>query len=215
MRDLISAAIRDGHLAEDDQLLEDVLIDMFGASRNAVRRALTALADEGKMQRKPRVGTFPTGRGVKLNIRDITTSVGDLALKIVDQGLVPTFGLLRDLLKTYDERVRMVENVFQIADTTIGVRTAYYREIYVPTIAFRQVDMANVAETLFSVHLGSSVTEVGAGMSDQHTSRLLGIAAGSPVLTRQQLFLDDAGHPFQVVFDHYRADHVSFIDSHQ
>lgn len=213
VRDIIAASVRGGVFDLDAQLIEDVLIETLGASRNAVRRALQSLTDEGKMLRKPRLGTFPTTRGVKLNVRDFAISGDGLgSIKLIDQGLVPTIGLLKDRLQTTDSKVRMVENLFLYDGVPIGVRTAYYREIYLPSEAVEIIDMQSLARELFALNLGASTTEIGASTADHYTCKLLQVPENSAVLTREQLFLDDTGAPFQINFDHYRADYVSFVD---
>lgn len=213
--DMVRALVRGGFYSTDDQLIEDTLMASLGASRSAVRGALRALADEGLVARSPRHGTVVRHRPVRLELRDtIAVHEADSALRIeiTDQRTVPTTELLRERLGIVDDTLRMVENTFHDDVEPIGVRTAYFPHSVTFTEYAGPVDMTSVAQQLFGTHLGRTESEVGSALCDDHTGRLLGIPAGSPVLVREQLVFDASDRPLELVFDHYRADRVTFVD---
>lgn len=212
--DMVKASVRLGLYAEDDQLTEDVLIASLGASRTAVRAALQALASQGVVFRSPGHGTRVRHRPFRLSLRDnvVTGGEGEMTQRIVDQRVVPTTPLLRERLHTDDDTVRMVENTFSDGTEVVGVRTAYFPRQFTFTEYSGPTDMAVVAERLFGAVLGWIESEVGSAASDEHTARLIGVPVGSPVLVREQLVVDQDGTPLELVFDHYRADRVTFVD---
>lgn len=214
VRDLVNAGMRSGTFDEHNPLVEETLIDVLGASRSAVRNALQNLADQGMVIRKPRTGTFPSQRAIQLRIGDVVGADAErYSLEIIDQRRVPTFELLRMILKTDEEEIRMVENTFLFDREVIGVRTAYFRDSFTATEYSGPIDMTSVAHDFFGVSdVDATTTEIGATLADSHTGRLLGVGIGYPLLTRQQTFKDRSGEPVQVVFDHYRGNQVTFFD---
>lgn len=212
--DMVKASVRSGLYTEDTQLTEDVLISSLGASRTAVRAALQALAAEGVVLRSPGHGTHVRHRPVRLALRDsaVTDGATAVSLTIVDQRTVPTTALLRERLRTADDTVRMVENTYSDGTETIGVRTAYFSRDVTFTEYSGPADMATVAVELFGRALGRIESEVGSAVADEHTARLIGLPVGAPVLVREQLVVAADGTPLEVVFDHFRADRVTFVD---
>jgi len=211
---MVKASVRSGLYTEDTQLTEDVLIASLGASRTAVRAALQALAAEGVVFRSPGHGTHVRHRPIRLALRDSAVAGTDqtVTLTIVDQRIVPTTPLLRERLRTDDDTVRMVENTYSDGPETIGVRTAYFPRDVTFTEYSGPADMATVAVELFGRPLGWIESEVGSAVADEHTAKLLGLPLGAPVLVREQLVVADDGSPIEVVFDHFRADRVTFVD---
>lgn len=220
VRDLVRAAIEDGVFDEDLQLDETTLIESLSATRSAIRRALQQLTNEGLLERRPRFGTYPRNRSVRLVLDDITDVPGSgvggeerprVQIKITDTRPVPASGLIRSLLSCDDETVHMMENLFVCGDLPIGVRTAYFPTSY-PVLDYDgPADMGAVGQTVFNTEeMHAASTRIGATVADAATARILKIAPGSAVLTRQQVFVGAGDVPVQAVFDHYRADFVTF-----
>ncbi|NQX27298.1 GntR family transcriptional regulator [Microbacteriaceae bacterium VKM Ac-2854] len=212
VRDLVHASIRAGIYPEHETLAEDTLVHTLSASRSAVRRALQSLAEQGLMIRKPRMGTFPAYRGVSLDLRDVVDGEPErFSLDIIAQREVESFPLIRTLLALDEQHVRMMENLFLHDGLVIGVRTAYFPRRYTSRGMAGPLTMREVGRQVFGTdELRIATTEIGSTIADETTSHLLGIDAGAPVLTRHQVFVGPDGTPIQIVFDHYRADRVSF-----
>ncbi|GAA4677828.1 GntR family transcriptional regulator [Frondihabitans cladoniiphilus] len=210
VRDLITASIRDGHLAPDDPLAEEDLMELFDTSRGSVRAALTQLRDSGFVERKRRVGTKVTDLGVTLPISDIHTDTEHVIVTVLEQRLVPSFPLVRDRLHLEDETVRMIENTFSAEGQVIGLRTAYFSaalefdfEIY-----RTPVRMSMVMRDFFGVTPGEVLVIVGSDIADAHTARVLGVAEGVPLIVREMTYYDSDGSPVETVFDRFRGDRV-------
>ncbi|MEO9323526.1 GntR family transcriptional regulator [Nocardioides sp. C4-1] len=219
VRDLVRAAIEDGVFDEDLQLDETTLIESLSATRSAIRRALQQLTHEGLLERRPRFGTYPRNRSVRLVLDDITDVPGSgvgaerprVRIRITDTRPVPASGLIRSLLACDDETVHMMENLFVCGDLPIGVRTAYFPTSY-PVLDYDgPAEMGAVGQTVFNTEeMHAASTRIGATVADAATARILKITPGSAVLTRQQVFVGAGDLPVQAVFDHYRADLVTF-----
>ncbi|WP_159501235.1 GntR family transcriptional regulator [Microbacterium sp. 18062] len=220
VRDLIDAALKSGVYEVGEPLIEDRLMVALGASRTAVRTALRMLADQGRLIRKPRVGTLPVPSGVRVAIDDISyldpidpSHTLAVTIRVTDRRPVPTSALLAAVLETDDPYVRLTENVYVHDGEVFGMRTAYYRlaaglEPRVVQIA----DMPQIARDVFQVdQLIVDSTEIGTAEADAASARVLGVEPHTRVLTRRQVFVDRDAHPVQVAFDQYRPDEVTFV----
>lgn len=212
VRDLVRAAIGEDLYDEGEHLDEEVLVAAMATSRSAVRRALQQLTEEGLLRRRQRLGTYPQNRTLRLKVDDIAGSdPAGFRLKITDHRLVPSTPLLRALLGIEDAEMHMMENTFSHDGGPIGVRTAYF-PVSFPAVNYDgPVEMVGIGRTVFGTdELKVLSTEVGATLADSTTARLLAMSPGGAIVTRRQVFVDGDGNRLQVVFDHYRADRVSF-----
>lgn len=220
IRDLIDAALKSGVYGIGEPLVEDRLMVSLGASRTAVRAALRMLADQGRLVRKPRVGTLPVPSAVRVAIDDISyldpadpARALAVTIKVTDRRLVPTSALLSAVLETDDLHVRLTENVYIHEGAVFGMRTAYYRDTAgVEPRVVQVADMPRIARDIFQVEeLIVESTEIGMAEVDPTSARALRVQPHTRVLTRRQVFIDGRGRSVQVVFDQYRPDEVTFV----
>ena len=219
VRDLIEASVRDGIFAEDEQLVEHILMEELGASRTAVRSALQIIADEGIAIRRPRVGTFPATRPIRVELTDTVNpdEASRFSLESLGQRRVPSLDLLRQLLQTDDPELRMMDWRFRYDSEPIGVRTAYFRTVYTKLLSHvtwtGPIDKEVIGRDFFdTTRFVAARTEVGAARADAQTARLLGVEEGAPIVTRRQLMVDGDGSPVQVTFDQYLGSKVTLVD---
>lgn len=215
VRDLLHASVRAGFTGSDEQLTEDHLMEQYGATRAAVREALRMLADDGTLDRHPGRGTVVARRGVQVLMKDVAGVDVDrdaFDLLTTEERAVPSTPLLRHRLQLDDAELQLVENLFLHHGAPLGVRTAYFRIGRNAAHYDGAARLEDVCRGFFAAELGEVHTEIGSARSDSRTSRLLGVDVGSPVLVREQVVYDTAGAPIEVVFDHYRADVVTFVE---
>lgn len=214
VRDMVAAAVQDEVYPLNEKLIEEVLVESLGASRNAVREALQHLAKDGILDRHTRSGTTVASNKVRLRMHDIVGESDEsrFTLRIVDRGEVAAVPMLLRRLEIDEPTVMMDELVFYFNAEPIGVRTTYYQVGKSTFAPVESGDMRRVAREYFGVELGDIETEIGSTLADDRTGKLLGAPEGSAVVVRQQLVRDVDGVPIEVVFDHFRADRVSFID---
>ena len=215
--DLILANLESGLIDFNDILDEGKLAAGFDASRNAVREALQQLAAEGILERARRVGTRVRGTFALIPTDDAADAAGRVAIimDVVDSAIVPVPETVRARLRLPDEvtDVRMVENLFRRGNEIIGIRSAYYSVEYTSVQYPRLATMRSALSEYFGREVGEVDTVIGSTAADARTARLLGIAYGSPMLHRRQVYYDRASVPIQVTFDHYRSDRVLFNTS--
>ncbi|WP_426323329.1 GntR family transcriptional regulator [Microbacterium sp. E-13] len=215
VRDLVRSAVLAGEYSSQDQLIEEVLMHTHGASRNAVRRALQQLLEEGVVRRAPRRGTFPDWGGARLHLVDVYPVEGadEVSGGAIDRRLVPSTPYLRDRLRTDDAQLRMVESTSILRGEVIGLRTAYFSsdfDVVQPADHPQANTLAEIIATIFSKDLGHVTTEISASIADAATARILHAPPGIPLLRREQLVHDSMGLPVEIVFDTFRADRTTF-----
>ena len=200
LRDLFAASIRHGEFSTEP-LAEFRLVARFGASRGAVRETLLTLAEEGLLQRRQRLGTQVTGNAVRLEWNeprsgpDRSRFTSDL---LADRE-VPSTPLLRRLLRSEDQHLRMYDIVIAHDRIPIGFRTTYLRTTAPSGPAFENGPVAVVS------------AELGTARADSQAARFLRLDAGAPMLTRMQVLAEANGDRVAVTFDQFRGDHVSII----
>lgn len=215
--ELVRSLIRSGFLINDEKLVEDRLIKTFGIPRASVREALQQLALEGLVSRQRRSGTRVSQQYYQVPIDDILpwrTPAGFM-VRITDDRIVPSTPLIRARLGTADEKVGLIEHLFEHVTaegaSAIGVRIAYYRTAFRQPAAWNACPSLAVAfESVFGVALGGIDTVVDAVAADAATAELLDVRLGAPVLMREQVLRGTDGIAYEYTFSHYRADRVSF-----
>lgn len=210
VRDLITASIREGHIDPDAPLAEEDLIRLFDTSRGSVRAALAQLRDTGFLERKPRVGTKVTRRGVVVPLTDIDSDSDDVYIERFEDRIVPSFPLVRERLRLDEEHVRMIENLLVTKEGVIGLRAAYFSTRYTdsPAELSGPVNMATILRDFFHTSRGEVVVTIGSEAADTTTARMLDTVVGAPLIVREVTYHDVDGNPIQTVFDRYRGDRV-------
>lgn len=209
--DLLNASIRDGFIAEDAPLVEEDLMRVFNASRGAVRDALSQLSAIGMVERRPKLGTRLNQSRWTLPLTDFQSGDHHVMVEVVEDRAVGTSPLLRERLRTDASQIRMVENLWTVGGTILGVRTAYFeisRSGDLSRLSSEPVTMVEVMEDFFGEHVGSCSVWLGSESAETRTAALLGIPVGAPLTLREVTYLSRDGLPTEVVFDRFRGDIV-------
>lgn len=215
VRDLVRSAVLSGTYSSEDQLIEEALVHLYGASRNAVRHALQQLLAEGVVSRAPRRGTYPSWAGARIHLFDVyPIDGGRMEPGDMHRELVASTPYLRERLQTDERMLRMVETTSMLGGAPLGIRTAYFSSRFDMEVrATRGPSPRTLAEVIagiFARELGRVTTEISATAADAGVARILGVAPGSPMLRREQLIHDGDGRPVEIAFDALRADRATF-----
>jgi GntR family transcriptional regulator len=216
--DLLRAGIRRGDIASDASLVEDKLVDVLTASRQAVREALQTLAAEGLVIRRRRVGTTVSGSILDVaadQLMHLPPDRQDLANSTIEQIEamdLPAPPWIRRRLRIPDtEQVRMVEELIRFRDEPICVRVSYVPLSRLPIDSNGKVaDLASAFQQGYGVAMGPVESLVEAVGADAMTAELLGVPHGAPLLVREVLLTGADGLPRDLSFTHYRGDRVCF-----
>lgn len=214
--DLLRALVGAKHTVADAQLVEDDLIRSHGFSRSVIREALQLLASEGIVSRQRRTGTRITQPVIRLPMDDLLPSTTGSSLSVVriDCRTVRATPAIREALGTDDLDVGVVEHVFFAGGEAIGIRTSYFRATFTQPEAWDQCPTLGAAfEFVYGSPLAGVRTVVSAAEATPATAAALGIAPGSPILTREQMLIDRDGVTQELTFSHYRADRVTYTST--
>lgn len=219
----LRSAIRSGRLLDGGAFDERRLVDELGASRNSVRSALQLLTREGLLERRTKTGTQVRHGFVRIPIGellppDVTVpgryplvEVHDLGSRVAtpDPDVETVLGAGRAVL--------VMEHV-----GVIGGTPAYHRIAYLPLHDPPEVVLARVASlherllcfaasfrVVFGASAGEWTASVEAVAADAALAEHLSVPAGSPVLLRELVLRDAAGHVRDLSFTHFRGDMVA------
>ncbi len=221
VREAIRRKVRQGELVDASGRLptEAELVKQFGVSRITIRNAIRPLVEEGMFARHPGRGTFLrsnapeqwVGRlmGFSETIRDAGYRPGARVLK---QGLTNKHdegvrSALRERAVWELRRLRLAD------DTPIAIEHAFYP----PDIGLELTkrDLTSILMyRVFEDELGFEIKEanqtISAARADAETAKLLGIAAGSPVLSMRRLTIAADGRPLELLRSVYLPDYFQF-----
>jgi GntR family transcriptional regulator len=213
-RDLIRSGIRAGELHTEGALAEDALIRSLSTSRNAVRQALQMLAAEGLLDRRPNRGTTIVGSILDVEFDQLVPSAAFLtqraSVREIDHRQIAGTAYIKGRLQTTDERIDVSEVLISVDAEPISVRASYIVAPGGPVERVAEiVPFAEAFKRVFGLPLGDSQAAIGAVLTGPSTSRLLGVAEGTPVIVEEMLLSDINGMPRELSYTHYRADRVS------
>lgn len=214
--DLVRSAVLEGTYSSEHQLIEEALVHLHGASRNAVRHAMQQLLAEGIVSRAPRRGTYPSWTGARIHLFDVyPIDGGGMEPGGMHRELVASTPYLRQKLQTEDATLRMVETTSRLRGEPLGIRTAYFSSHFdMEVLIGREASPRTLAEVIagiFAREMGRVTTEISATVADSGVARILGVAPGVPLLRREQLIHDLDGKPVEIAFDTLRADRATFM----
>ncbi|PRY11186.1 GntR family transcriptional regulator [Kineococcus rhizosphaerae] len=224
--ELIRSMIRDGTVPQDGALGEADLVRHLGASRNAVRRALQMLADDGVVVRQRRAGTSVLHDIVAVRDGEVgprayegAADEGRLRVSTLECRRIPVPPPVRRGLGTDATSVLLLEQVGFVGGSPLYLRVGYnvtdlsveefLRRIEANHVRYPPI--AEVFESLFDVPYGSSSSVVEAVSCEERAAGLLGIPEGSPVLLRELMTRQTDGTPRELSFTHFRGDRVAIF----
>lgn len=221
----IADALRDqilsGSLAPgDDVPTEAELGARWNASRGPIRNALALLRAEGLIEttrgRPSRVVSRKTSQPVDVYVPFTRWAKGfgrtpgahteQLSLKRADEATARALNIGQGSLVVQLIRLRLLERVPTMLERTTFTET-------IGRLLFQaDLDGGSITEYLADQgHVFSGVRhEIDAVAADELDTKLLGVAAGSPLLRLQRTSVDADGAPFEFSDDRYRPDVVRF-----
>jgi GntR family transcriptional regulator len=218
VRETIRRQVRDGELIDKSGRLmtEAELGRHFGVSRITIRNAISPLVDEGMFARTRGRGTFLrsnqpenwVGRlmGFSETIRDAGYHAG---AKVLQQGM--TNRLDPDVRAQLHERAVYHLRRLRLADDTpIAIEHAFYPPDIGLEIEKRDLTSI-IMYSVFEDELGHAIKEakqtIGASLADAASAKLLGVKAGSPLLSIERLTIGKDERPLELLRAVYLPDY--------
>jgi GntR family transcriptional regulator len=210
VRETIRRQVKDGELIDKTGRLmtEAELGRHFGVSRITIRNAISPLVDEGMFARARGRGTFLrsnqpenwVGRlmGFSETIRDAGYQAG---AKVLQQGMTNKHDAgVRDQVR--ERAVWQLKRLRLADDIPIAIEHAFYA----PDIGLEleKRDLTSIIMyDVFENELGFAIKEatqtISASLADSTSAKLLGVKAGSPLLSMERLTLGKDGRPLELL----------------
>jgi GntR family transcriptional regulator len=210
VRETIRRQVRAGELIDKAGRLmtEAELGKHFGVSRITIRNAIKPLVDEGMFERE-------RGRGTFLRTNQPENWVGRLmgfSETIKDAGYQPGAKvLLQGMTNKHDAEVRnqlreravwQLKRVRLADDIPIAIEHAFYP----PDIGLElekrdltSIVMYHVFETEIGFNIKEATQTISASLADATSAKLLGVKAGSPLLSIERLTVNTDGRPLELL----------------
>jgi GntR family transcriptional regulator len=218
VRETIRRQVKDGELIDKSGRLmtEAELGRHFGVSRITIRNAISPLVDEGMFARTRGRGTFLRSNqpenwvgklmGFSETIRDAGYHAG---AKILQQGMTNRHDpdvrtQLRERAVYQLRRLRLAD------DTPIAIEHAFYPPDIGLEIEKRDLTSI-IMYSVFEDELGHPIKEarqtIGASLADAASAKLLGVKAGSPLLSIERLTIGKDERPLELLRAVYLPDY--------
>jgi GntR family transcriptional regulator len=210
VRETIRRQVRAGELidATGRLMTESELGKHFGVSRITIRNAIKPLVDEGMFERE-------RGRGTFLRSNQPENWVGRLmgfSETIKDAGYQPGARvLLQGMTNSHDAEVRQqlheravwqLKRVRLADDIPIAIEHAFYPPDIGLELEKRDLTaivMYRVFETEIGFQIKEATQTISASLADAAAGKLLGVKAGSPLLSIERLTVSTDGRPLELL----------------
>lgn len=221
LRDMLRGEILSGAFQGVPLPSEGELMRGYGASRGVVRKALGLLRDEELVRRLQGQGTFAVSPAVITRLVEAhgvaapgpSGALGGRARPdILNWSRMRTPDSVRRLLGPEAEECLCIEYVAYLDGRPMALATNY--------VAYPEAD--GMQPTLFhsdwyqlltasGVTVFSSQFVIGCEAADRTLAALLGVNAGHPLLTMDQIISDSDGRIFNVAYIHSRGDRFAIL----
>jgi GntR family transcriptional regulator len=206
--------------AYDDSLPgEAALATEFSVSRNPLRAALTALKNEGLIERGPKVGThvaqrkYDHGLDTLLGLKETFKSYGEVRNEVRAAMAVsapPT--VAQRLQLEAGQQVVFVERLRYLGGLPLSLDLTYL----VPDIGTQILthpletnDIFGLIEQLTGRRLGAASLALEAIPADAHSAIALQVPDGAPLLMLERLTSLDDGRPVDLEYIRMRGDRIT------
>ncbi|GAA1530014.1 GntR family transcriptional regulator [Nocardioides humi] len=221
LRDLLRVTLADAaHDVRPERRLggEAELMSEFAAPRDAVREALSLLADEGLVSRRRGLGTFCTDESFDINVQlpahgtPMATQFGGrdrLTIRLLEWSWLPAPSAVAQRLDGVGDGddCLCIDYVLLRNDTPACVITNYLRRQEAASLT-----PADFVDDFYAMLSGTGSTIASEDivlqprLADPEVADLLGIAAGDPVMWMDQVIRDDRGQAIDFAIVHMHGE---------
>ena len=225
LSELIRQKIEDGDWQPYQPIpSERDLVDLYKVSRVTVRQALENLALQGYVFREHGKGTFVSPPKLQQNIQMLNSFSEDMQSRGLTPGqkiikfetiLPPPKVAERLDIKTDSEQVIFIERLRLASNEVLGLQRCY---LHLPNrLQFTQAELEatgslyQLLEEKLNVFPLEADEELEAAIADSLDAKLLGIQAGSPILSIERTVWSQYRRPFEFVHLIYRGDRYRYL----
>lgn len=204
---------------------ESDFIDQFGVSRITVRQALSALAEEGLIERRQGSGTFVAQRKSRKRMFEGEVHLSGSLDELIEMGSDSSVKLLeinRITADKYEAELLQVKKgttiyVLKRLRTSDGSPQSlivnYLPEEIGEKLTDKELNSGTILQTIenkLGYRLQEARQQIKAVLSDPYVSELLDIRVGSALLSAERTVFADNGKPVEYVQIFLRSDKFGF-----
>lgn len=205
---------------------ENELIRQYGVSRITVRQALSALAEEGLIERRQGKGTFATERKPKrreiegqvdltASLDELIAAGGESAFNVIEMNRVEADLHEADLLAVEPgDVVYRIKRINLRVAKPLGVTINYLPAEIGERLSAEEIRFGSILrliETKFGVKLKSAKQQISAALADPSIARVLDVRVGSPLLSIERTVFSNDDRPLEYAQSLYGADLYSYV----
>lgn len=222
VRNLIADQIRSGEISQGSQLpAERLLAEQLNVSRVTLRRALTALADDGLLTPSHGRGWYAVPPPLSdhpsalMSFTDLARAIGARAhTRVLLSKVGPaTADQAKRLGVRKGTRLFQLERLRFMDDVPVAITSSWIPVTKAPGVERRDFTDASLHRVLrdrYDIRATRAGFEVEAHIAEARDAELLGIPEGSPLLVAVQTTDDQHGDRFEYSQMTYRADAYRF-----
>jgi GntR family transcriptional regulator len=222
VRNLIADQIRSGEIAQGSQLpAERLLAEQLDVSRVTLRRALTALHEDGLVTPSHGRGWYAVPPTISeppnalMSFTDLSRSIGaQTHTRVLSSGIVrATAEQARQLGVRSGTRLFALERLRFLDDFPMAITTSWIPLTLVAGIEkrdFGDSSLYGVLRDRFDIRASRAEFEVEARVASADDARRLDVPEGSALLVAMQATEDQKGRVFELSSMIYRADSYHF-----
>jgi GntR family transcriptional regulator len=204
---------------------ESELIEQYGVSRITVRQALTALAEEGLIERQQGRGTFVTERRTRRRPFEGTIHLTGSLDELISMALDTPIKVLETTRVEADQHeaellgLRPGEPVYRIKRLRLYEGRPFSLIVnYLPAeigVRFTNEELSSGSllkrlESKFGLRLHSARQQITADLADPYVAGLLDVRVGAPLLSIERTVYTEDGRPIEYVHVLYRSDRYNY-----
>lgn len=199
---------------------EQELIDEFGVSRTTIRQAITALAQDGLLEKRQ-------GKGTTVKSHKLVGTLGRLtgfAEEVMEEGYLPYSKLIRSefhkhlytekqKLKLADhEEILLIERIRFADDEPIALERTCWPKKTGDILKQHDLNGAKFYQILeeHNIHLKKANETISAVNATPYEADLLGISGGQSLLEMKRLSYGMDGRPLEYTVTKYRSDRYQY-----
>jgi GntR family transcriptional regulator len=222
LENVLREKITSGNYSGGERLPTEIeLIEEYNVSRITVRQALSALADEGLIERRQGRGTFVAERKSKKRKFTGTIHLTGSLDELIEMGMdtpVKVLEMNRVEADTHEAellQLKVGDPIYRLKRLRLVENKPYSLILnYLPEKIGSKLTMAELSsgallhtmETKLGYRLDNARQEVKAELADPYVAQLLDIRVGTALLSIERTVYTDKGMPVEYVHTLYRSD---------
>lgn len=226
LENLLREKILSGAFVAGDRLpTESDLVRDYGVSRITVRQALTALAEEGLIERQQGRGTFVAERRTRRRPFEGAIHLTGSLDELIDMALDTPIKVLETTRIEADQReaellgLQSGEPVYRFKRLRLREGKPFSLIVnYLPAeigARFTNEELSSgsllrLIETKFGAPLHSAKQQITADLADPYVAGLLDVRVGAPLLSIERTVYTEGGRPVEYVHVLYRSDRYNY-----